>query len=68
MYPDSTSAYALSTNRAKSVADWLVAKGISSDRIQFKGYGWKMPVEPNTTPEGRRKNQRVEVKILNMNG
>lgn len=68
MYPDSSAAYSLSTNRAKSVADWLVAKGISSNRVQFKGYGWKMPIEPNTTPEGRKKNQRVEVKILNMNG
>lgn len=68
MYPDSSAAYSLSTNRAKSVADWLVAKGISASRVQYKGYGWKMPVEPNTTPEGRRKNQRVEVKIVNMNG
>lgn len=68
MYPDSSAAYSLSTNRAKSVAEWLVAKGITSSRVQYKGYGWKMPVEPNTTPEGRKKNQRVEVKILNMNG
>ena len=68
MYPDSTAAYSLSTNRAKSVAQWLVAKGVSTNRVQYKGYGWKMPIEPNTTPEGRRKNQRVEVKILNMNG
>lgn len=68
MYPDSSAAYSLSTNRAKSVADWLVSKGVASSRVQYKGYGWKMPVEPNTTPEGRRKNQRVEVKILNMNG
>jgi outer membrane protein OmpA-like peptidoglycan-associated protein len=68
MWPDSSFAYNLSTNRAKSVADWLVAKGISASRVQYKGYGWKMPVEPNTTAEGRKKNQRVEVKILNMNG
>ena len=68
MYPDSSAAYSLSTNRAKSVAQWLVTKGVPSTRIQYKGYGWKMPIEPNTTPEGRRKNQRVEVKILNMNG
>ena len=68
MWPDSTFAYTLSTSRAKSVADWLIAKGISANRVQYKGYGWKMPVEPNTSPEGRKKNQRVEVKILNMNG
>lgn len=68
MWPDSTFATNLSTNRAKAVADWLTAKGISAKRIQYKGYGWKMPIEPNTTPEGRRKNQRVEVKIVSMNG
>ncbi|MCW5921060.1 MAG: OmpA family protein [Saprospiraceae bacterium] len=68
MYPDSTAAFNLSTNRAKSVAEWLVEKGIDASRVQYKGYGWKMPVEPNTSPEGRKKNQRVEVKIVNMNG
>lgn len=68
MWPDSTFAYNLSTNRAKSVAEWLISKGISANRIEYRGYGWKMPIEPNTTPEGRRKNQRVEVKIVNMNG
>ncbi len=68
MWPDSSFAYTLSTNRAKSVAEWLIEKGIEAGRIQYKGYGWKMPVEANTTPEGRKKNQRVEVKIVNMNG
>lgn len=56
----------LSTMRAKSVADWLIAKGISNSRVQYKGYGWTQPIEPNTTPEGRQKNQRVEIKILSM--
>jgi outer membrane protein OmpA-like peptidoglycan-associated protein len=68
MWPDSTFALNLSTSRAKAVADWLIAKGIPATRIQYKGYGWKMPIEPNTTPEGRKKNQRVEVKIVSMNG
>lgn len=56
----------LSTMRAKSVADWLIDKGIASARVQYKGYGWTQPLEPNTTPEGRQKNQRVEIKILSM--
>jgi outer membrane protein OmpA-like peptidoglycan-associated protein len=61
-------AIELSTNRAKSVADWLISKGIASSRVQYVGYGWKHPIEPNTTLEGRKKNQRVEVKILGSNG
>lgn len=56
----------LSTNRAKAVADYLTAKGIGGDRVKYKGYGKRYPISPNTTKEGRRKNQRVEVKILSV--
>jgi outer membrane protein OmpA-like peptidoglycan-associated protein len=68
MWPNEAFALELSTNRAKAVADWLVARGIASARVFYKGYGWKFPIEPNTTDVGKRKNQRVEVKILTMNG
>lgn len=56
----------LSTNRAKAVTDYLISKGIPSERVKFKGYGKRYPISPNTTKEGRRKNQRVEVKILSV--
>lgn len=68
MWPNEAFATELSTNRAKSVADWLIAKGIDASRVQFKGYGWKNPIEPNTTEAGKKKNQRVEVKILKIDG
>lgn len=68
LYPNEPRALELSTNRAKSVAEWLMSKGVSADRVQYKGYGWTKPVEPNTTPEGRRRNQRVEVTILSYGG
>jgi len=64
LYPNEGRALELSNSRAKSVADWLISKGVSPDRVQYKGYGWTKPVEPNTTPEGRKRNQRVEVTIL----
>ena len=54
----------LSEKRAKSVADKLIAKGIDPARITYKGYGKTNPIATNSTPEGRRKNQRVEVKVL----
>ena len=66
--PTDDFATTLSTNRAKAVADWLVSKGIDAGRVQFKGYGKKYPIESNYTEEGRLKNQRVEVKILSING
>ncbi|GAB4498828.1 MAG: hypothetical protein OHK0019_34850 [Saprospiraceae bacterium] len=66
MWPNVDFANELSTARAKAVTEWLIEHGVSATRIQFKGFGWTMPVEPNITPEGRKKNQRVEVKILSM--
>lgn len=56
----------LSLNRAKSVTNYLVEKGISSNRILYRGYGKRNPIAPNSTPEGRKKNQRVEIKIISI--
>ncbi|MCB0706044.1 MAG: OmpA family protein [Saprospiraceae bacterium] len=58
----------LSTARAKAVADYLASKGISSDRLQFKGYGKRSPIRSNDTADGRKRNQRVEIKILSFDG
>jgi outer membrane protein OmpA-like peptidoglycan-associated protein len=54
----------ISEKRAKSVADYLVSKGIEQHRVTHKGYGKLQPIADNATSAGRRKNQRVEVKIL----
>lgn len=54
----------LSENRAKSVADYLVSKGITASRVSYKGYGKENPIASNRTKEGRAKNQRVEIKVL----
>lgn len=58
----------LSTARAKSVAVYLVQKGVDPNRIKYKGYGKRRPKGRFNTAEGRRRNQRVEIKILSMNG
>ncbi|MEO0008613.1 MAG: hypothetical protein RJA20_2809 [Bacteroidota bacterium] len=68
MWPNDAQAMDLSTKRAKAVAEWLVSHGIPSNRVQYKGYGWTKPIMPNTTPEGRKKNQRVEATIISSNG
>lgn len=54
----------LSKLRAESVANWLIRNGILSKRIITKGYGDTKPVADNRTEDGRRKNRRTEVLII----
>ncbi len=54
----------LSYNRAKSVMDYIISKGISQSRITSHGYGETKPVATNDTDEGRQLNRRVEFTIL----
>jgi outer membrane protein OmpA-like peptidoglycan-associated protein len=58
----------LSLGRANSVRNYLVKKGIKPARLKAKGYGKRHPKAKDDTREGREKNQRVEIKILNLNG
>ena len=51
---------ALSENRAKSVMDYLVSKGVAANRLTFKGYGASRPLADNATDEGRSRNRRIE--------
>lgn len=54
----------LSEDRAKAVGDYLVKNGIDTKRIKTVGYGFDKPIASNSTPEGRTKNRRTELKIL----
>jgi outer membrane protein OmpA-like peptidoglycan-associated protein len=54
----------LSQNRAKSVADYLISKGIESSRMNYKGYGKTLPISNNSTEKGRSLNRRTEFKII----
>lgn len=54
----------ISAERAQEVADYLINKGIESRRVISKGYGKRKPVATNQTPEGRKKNQRVEIRLI----
>ena len=59
----------LSTQRARTVQEWLVAHTYLPASTAIQGYGKKRPVAPNThpdgsdDPEGRQKNRRVEVVV-----
>ncbi len=53
----------LSLARAKSVLDFLVRGGMNINQLSVIGYGDTKPIAPNTTPEGRAKNRRVELVV-----
>ncbi len=53
----------LSENRAGSVVDYLVKKGIERSRLFPQGFGKTMPVATNDTEEGRALNRRVEFRL-----
>jgi outer membrane protein OmpA-like peptidoglycan-associated protein len=54
----------LSENRAMSVRNYMVLKGITPDRLRAIGYGETNFVATNDTPEGMQQNRRVEFKFL----
>lgn len=54
----------LSQERAESVKNYLVGKGIAENRLTAKGYGETQPIETNDEDWGREKNRRVEFTIL----
>jgi len=51
----------LSHNRAKAVMEAIIAEGIKSSRLSYKGHGEDDPVANNETEEGRAQNRRVEL-------
>ena len=54
----------LSENRANSVKEFLVAAGVSADRLSAVGYGEDKPSSSNKTRKGRESNRRVEFKVV----
>lgn len=52
---------ALSVERAQSVRDYLVGRGVPATRIETAGRGEREPIADNSTAEGRAKNRRVEI-------
>jgi outer membrane protein OmpA-like peptidoglycan-associated protein len=55
----------LSRQRAESVRQYLIERGVAADRLTAVGYGPDKPVASNRTTEGRTQNRRVELTRLN---
>lgn len=54
----------LSQDRAQSVIEYLVKKGVARERLVAQGYGYDKPLVPDETKENRERNRRVEFHIL----
>jgi len=54
----------LAEDRAASVRNYFLAKGIRAQRIVARGLGESMPIASNDTPEGRAQNRRVELALV----
>lgn len=55
----------LSEERAAAVGQYLIDQGVRTrDTLMYRGRGAEEPVADNATPEGRRRNRRVEITIL----
>lgn len=55
----------LSEGRAQAVKDFFVSQGVPESQMSVRGYGESEPRDSNDTEEGRERNRRVELRILN---
>lgn len=66
-YTDNASAEGinipLSVQRASAVAEFLIANGVTRDRVTAKGLGSANPIASNDTADGRAKNRRAELVV-----
>lgn len=54
----------LSLKRANFIAEYIEGNGVDPERLVVEGFGSDQPLAPNTTEEGRARNRRVEVKLI----
>jgi len=55
----------LSVERAYSVREYMIKKGIAENRVTAAGYGSSQPKADNSTEAGRKANRRIEIRVLN---
>lgn len=58
----------LSKKRVRSVKDYLIKKGVESSRMNLRGFGEEEPIADNSSPWGKAKNRRVEIKVDGCDG
>jgi chemotaxis protein MotB len=61
------SNWELSTARATTVVRFLIAHGVSAERLAAAGYAALHPVDSNATAAGRARNRRVDIVLMRLN-
>ena len=61
------SNWELSTARATTVVRFLIAHGVSAERLAAAGYAALHPVDSNATATGRARNRRVDIVLMRLN-
>lgn len=61
---DAASNQLLSEQRARAVADALIAAGVPADRLAARGFGSNRPIGDNNTDAGRAANRRIAYEVL----
>lgn len=64
---DATRNLALSREQAQKIADYLWRKGLDGRMVYTQGYGSRLPIATNTTPEGRATNRRIQITFRRVN-
>jgi OmpA-OmpF porin, OOP family len=60
---DSAHNLKLSQDRAANTLNELVTLGTAQSRLEAEGYGQQFPIADNTTPEGRQRNRRIDIRV-----
>jgi outer membrane protein OmpA-like peptidoglycan-associated protein len=61
---DPASNQRLSDERARNVRSALIRAGVDPERLAAEGYGEQFPIGDNATDEGRAKNRRISMRVV----
>ncbi len=65
---DGETSMKISSARASAIKQWLLQRGVPSERVLAVAFGAQEPIESNKTPEGQAKNERIALHLAEVDG